>query len=304
MVSVAAGSRASTLDILPGDELIAIDHKPVAATSANELDIVLAGAKGTPVVLTLQRRRLDGSVAQLDRAVQRAERVDVLQLGLDAQLFSARAPDRDVRLGAHLAFFHLGLGRAYRAEQGAQLDRVVAGLVGRTEVRLAHDLHQWDARAVEVDVRLPCLVQLVAGVDELPGVLLEVHTPDPDRATADRELAVEAHGQVVLTDLVALGQVGIHVVLAVELGVARDLAAQRERRLEARLDRGLVGHRQHARESEADLADVGVRRVAELPDRAAAEHLGARPRLDVNLHTDDDLPTSCPRRGTVVTLPH
>ena len=71
VVSVAAGSRASTLDILPGDELIAIDHKPVAATSANELDIVLAGAKGTPVVLTLQRRRLDGSVAQLDRVVQR-----------------------------------------------------------------------------------------------------------------------------------------------------------------------------------------------------------------------------------------
>jgi carboxyl-terminal processing protease len=69
VVSVAAGSRASILDILPGDELIAIDHKPVSATSANELDIVLAGAKGTPAVLTFQRRRLDGSVAQLDRAV-------------------------------------------------------------------------------------------------------------------------------------------------------------------------------------------------------------------------------------------
>jgi len=75
VVSVAAGSRASTLDILPGDELIAIDHKPVAATSANELDIVLAGAKSTPVVLTFQRRRLDGSVALLDRVVQR-ERVE------------------------------------------------------------------------------------------------------------------------------------------------------------------------------------------------------------------------------------
>src|SRR5882672_5587944 len=49
VVSVAAGSRASTLDILPGDELIAVDHRPVAATSANELEISLAGAKGTPV---------------------------------------------------------------------------------------------------------------------------------------------------------------------------------------------------------------------------------------------------------------
>jgi carboxyl-terminal processing protease len=75
VVSVAAGSRASSLDILPGDELIAIDHRPVAANSANELEVVLAGRKGTPVLLTFERRRLDGSIAQLDRAVER-ERVD------------------------------------------------------------------------------------------------------------------------------------------------------------------------------------------------------------------------------------
>jgi len=75
VVSVAAGSRASALDILPGDELVAIDRKPVAATSANELEVSLAGSKGAPVVLTLERRRLDGSIAHLDRTVQR-ERVD------------------------------------------------------------------------------------------------------------------------------------------------------------------------------------------------------------------------------------
>ncbi|HMG70948.1 MAG TPA: S41 family peptidase [Gemmatimonadaceae bacterium] len=75
VVSVAAGSRASSLDILPGDELTAIDHRPVAANSANELEIVLAGRKGTPVLLTLERRRLDGSIAHLERAVER-ERVD------------------------------------------------------------------------------------------------------------------------------------------------------------------------------------------------------------------------------------
>ena len=34
VVSVAAGSRAAALDILPGDELIAIDRKPITATSA------------------------------------------------------------------------------------------------------------------------------------------------------------------------------------------------------------------------------------------------------------------------------
>ena len=75
VVSVTAGSRASELDILPGDELIAVDHKPVAATSANELEVSLAGANGSPVVLTFERRRMDGSIAHLDRVVQR-ERVE------------------------------------------------------------------------------------------------------------------------------------------------------------------------------------------------------------------------------------
>jgi carboxyl-terminal processing protease len=75
VISVSAGSRASALDILPGDELIAVDHKPVEATSANELEISLAGPKGGAVALTLERRRLDGSIAHLDRVVKR-ERVE------------------------------------------------------------------------------------------------------------------------------------------------------------------------------------------------------------------------------------
>ncbi|MGH7651274.1 MAG: S41 family peptidase [Gemmatimonadaceae bacterium] len=75
VTSVAAGSHAAALDILPGDELIAIDRKPVAATSSTELDIFLAGSKGDPVVLTFERRRIDGTIAHLDRVVER-ERVD------------------------------------------------------------------------------------------------------------------------------------------------------------------------------------------------------------------------------------
>lgn len=75
VVSVAAGSRAAALDILPGDELISIDRKAITATSPLELDIVLAGPKGGTVALTFERRRFDGSVAHLERIVQR-ERVD------------------------------------------------------------------------------------------------------------------------------------------------------------------------------------------------------------------------------------
>ena len=42
VVSVAAGTAASRLDVLPGDELVAVDGKNVVAESAPELDIVLA----------------------------------------------------------------------------------------------------------------------------------------------------------------------------------------------------------------------------------------------------------------------
>jgi len=97
VVSVAAGSRAASLDILPGDQLVAIDHKPVAATSANELEIFLAGAKGAPVALTFERRRLDGSIAHLDRVVSYTTCIGAVYLAAvflipELLLFYSQAP--------------------------------------------------------------------------------------------------------------------------------------------------------------------------------------------------------------------
>jgi carboxyl-terminal processing protease len=75
VVSVEPASKAAQMDILAGDELVAIDGKPVDAESAMELDIVLSGGKNSNVTLSFERRRLDGSLARLDRVVKR-ERVD------------------------------------------------------------------------------------------------------------------------------------------------------------------------------------------------------------------------------------
>ena len=75
VVSVDPGSNAAQQDILIGDELVAIDRKPVDAASPVELDIVLAGGKGSTVSLGLERRRIDGSLARLERVVKR-ERVE------------------------------------------------------------------------------------------------------------------------------------------------------------------------------------------------------------------------------------
>ena len=67
VVSVAPGTAASRLDILPGDELIAVDGRPVRAESAEELEISLSGSKQSAAMLAFERRRQDGSIVRLDR---------------------------------------------------------------------------------------------------------------------------------------------------------------------------------------------------------------------------------------------
>lgn len=71
VAAVAAGTAASRLDILPGDELVAIDGRAIVAESAEELDIGLAGGKNSAVMLSLERRRQDGSIVRLERRVAR-----------------------------------------------------------------------------------------------------------------------------------------------------------------------------------------------------------------------------------------
>jgi len=75
VASVAPSSNAAKLDILPGDELVAVDSQPVQAESAEELDMSLAGPKRSTVRLSLQRQRLDGSLVTVERTVER-ERVE------------------------------------------------------------------------------------------------------------------------------------------------------------------------------------------------------------------------------------
>jgi carboxyl-terminal processing protease len=75
VVSIAAGTAARQLDILPGDELIAIDGASVSAQSAEELAVTLSGPKKSTVRLGFERRRDDGSLAVLERSVKR-ERSD------------------------------------------------------------------------------------------------------------------------------------------------------------------------------------------------------------------------------------
>ena len=112
-----------------------------------------------------------------------------------------------------------------------------------------------------------------------------------------REPSVDAERLVVLGDLVALRQVGIEVVLAVEDRVLDDAAAERVAEEDRHLDRAPVRHGQRPGVREADGARARVlgREVLEL---AAAEHLRLRLQVDVDLEADDRFPIHRSRSGT------
>ena len=72
---VYPGTVAAKRDIQPGDELVLADGKPVVAENPVELEVTLAGEKGSEVALVFERQRSDGTYARLERTVKR-ERSD------------------------------------------------------------------------------------------------------------------------------------------------------------------------------------------------------------------------------------
>src|SRR5262249_19727773 len=175
------------------------------------------------------------------------------------------------------------------AHQPADLFEVCLGLLGAGEVRLADDLQQGRAGAVEVNEAVLAGALLV--VQHLAGVYFEVNADDANAPAAggrlDLQPAVVAEGEVVLADLVVLGQVRVVVILAVPLGERRDLTVKGQGRAQGQVERLAVHDRQHAGHSDADGAGSRVGRQAEL-GAAAAEELGPRQELNVNLQADDD----------------
>jgi hypothetical protein len=138
-------------------------------------------------------------------------------------LISRRVPNsfwprahRDVGVAAEGAFLHVAVADADPRHQGVQGLGVGHGLGGGAHVRLGDDLQQRRAGAVEVDAGHAVEVF----VQRLAGVLFQVGAGDADGLGRVADLDVEAaaldDGQLELADLVALGQVGVEVVLAGE----------------------------------------------------------------------------------------
>ena len=106
----------------------------------------------------------------------------------------------------------------------------------------------------------------------------------------DNKLAVADYRQIELADLVALGQVGIEIILAREHRARRDMGAGGEAEPDRALHRALVQHRQHAGQSEAHRIRLRIRLRAER-GRGAAEDLAIGRELRVHFQPDDDFPS-------------
>ena len=104
-------------------------------------------------------------------------------------------------------------------------------------------------------------------VEIFGGVFFDVKARDADAffGAGDFDFDVAAGGKrkLELGNLVALGKVGVEIILAGKARVFVDGAVDGERRAAGHFDDAFVQHRKSAGEAQADGAGVGVGRVAE-----------------------------------------
>ncbi len=199
----------------------------------------------------------------LDRLADEVDRVHVLDFAARAER-RARLAHGHVDVGAQIALLHVAVAGAEIAQDRAQLCHIGLGLLGIADVRFRDNLHQRDAAAIEIDKghRRRLVVQHFAGV------LLQMQPLDADggglaAAEFDHNLALADHRRLVLADLIALRQVGVEIVLAVEHRAQIDLGVQPEPGPDSLPDAFLVDHGQHARHGSIDQRHLRIGVAAE-----------------------------------------
>ncbi len=187
-------------------------------------------------------------------------------------------------------------------QRAADVVDIVIGFPGRTKVRLSDNFRQRRARAIQIDVRKAIdirqsFVNILAGVFfEMQARDLHGHRPPVVRVAGfvaigghDLKGAVCRKRLIVLRDLIALGQVGIKIILAREDRSLVDVQSQRQRCARAEFDRAPIQHRQRARQTETHGTRVRVGRVAKMR-RAAAKDFRRSVQLRMDLEADDGFP--------------
>ena len=221
----------------------------------------------------------------------------------------------DVRVAAHVAFLEVAVRHLHVAQDFLHGLHEEGCFLRAGHVRLGDDFDQRRARTVVVDVGV-----LARQVERLADVLFQVDAFHADAAVlavfkdavlsdevggaelraalplvlrvlrhGQVDVAVRAEGNVILGYLVALGQVGVEVVLAVELGEAGDVAVQGQPgdRAELHVALAYAGHR--TGKSQAHGADPGVRHAA-VSVLTGTECLRLSQKLGMDLTAYHDFP--------------
>ena len=171
-----------------------------------------------------------------------------------------------------------------------QLLHVGHRLFGAADIGFGDDLHQRRAGAIQVNAGGAG----IALVQRLAGILFQMRAGHADALGAavlelDIHMAVLDDRQFELRNLIALGQVGIEIVLAREHAALGDLRINRQAELHGHGHGILVQHRQHAGHAQVHRAGLAVRRRA-VGGAGAGENLGFGTQLGVNFQPDDDFP--------------
>ena len=133
-------------------------------------------------------------------------------------------------------------------------------------------------------------------VQRLAGVLFEMQTLDANgdalrRRHIDDHFALADDRMLELRNLIALRQVGIEIILAIENRPMVDLRLQAQSGAHRLADAFLIDHRQHTRHGRIDERNMIVRRAA-IFRRGAGKELGVARHLRMDFHTDDDFPVA------------
>ena len=212
---------------------------------------------------------------ELERLLEVAERVDVLDFGLGAERRRSVRSHRHVRVAAEAALLHVAVVDAERDEDLTQLSERIGCVGRRPQVGLGHDLDQRRPAAVEIEVGFLARVGKSL-VQRFTGVLLHVDARNahPPRSSRRGVFQRSAGGQrlLVLRNLIALGKIRVEVVFPRKNRPLVDRAVEGQGGLCGKVDGPAVQNREGPRKAKADRADVGVRRLAE-SRAAAAENL-------------------------------
>src|SRR5262249_34488343 len=151
--------------------------------------------------------------------------------------------------------------------------QVRLGFLRTGQIGFADNLQKGGAGPVEVHQAVLTAAFFV--VEHLAGILFQVDTDDADSLTAcsrlDLEVSVVAEGQIILADLVVLGQVGVVVVLAVPLGKGSDIAVEGQGCPEGQVEGPPVHDWQNAGQADAHRAGGRVGRQTESGATAAKQ---------------------------------